>query len=72
MLLERRARSGVSYLVRHKMRRAILPFPNRGYQTANPDGVLGGLNPKPKPVWLERSSPDGSVEQRFLLFGSHP
>ena len=54
------------------MRRAILPFPNRGYQTANPDGVLGVLNPKPKPVWLERSSPDGSVEQRILLFGSHP
>jgi hypothetical protein len=38
-MLERRARSGVSYLVRHKMRRAILPFPIRGYQTANPDGV---------------------------------
>jgi hypothetical protein len=23
------------------MRRATLPFPNRGYQTATPDGVLG-------------------------------
>jgi len=40
-LLERRARSGVSYLVRHKMRRAILSFPNRGYQIVFPDGVPG-------------------------------
>jgi len=54
------------------MRRAILPFPIRGYQTANPDAVLEVQNPKPKPVWLERSSPSGMVEQQFPLFGSHP